>query len=192
MSAITCEITGVSTLEQSILAIMANTPGALKTALREEAELVMGEAKRLCPTGVSGALRDSGVVMPVQMTGAEISETMGFGGPSAPYAAAVHEGSRPHFPPSQALELWVRRVLGVSPKDAPGVAFVIARAISKRGTPSPGHDHRKFLERPFLEHAGRLSATLARSCADLVASKTARAARRSASEFVGAGGGGSL
>lgn len=50
------------------------------------------------------------------------------------YAKAVEEGSRPHFPPAAALERWVQLKLGVPAEDAPGVAFVIARAISKRGT----------------------------------------------------------
>jgi hypothetical protein len=36
-------------------------------------------------------------------------------------------------PPAAALELWVRRKLGVSEEEAAGVAFVIARSIKRRG-----------------------------------------------------------
>lgn len=45
------------------------------------------------------------------------------------YAPAVELGSRPHFPPVAALEAWARRKLGQD-----GLGFVIARAISRRGT----------------------------------------------------------
>lgn len=50
------------------------------------------------------------------------------------YAAAVEKGSKPHFPPTSALEGWARR------HGMEGLEFLIARAISKRGTPP----------RPFL------------------------------------------
>lgn len=50
-----------------------------------------------------------------------------------PYAAAVHEGSRPHFPPIKALtgreeslDLWARRH-GMDP-------FLLARSIARKGT----------------------------------------------------------
>jgi len=71
-----------------------------------------------------------------------------------PYDIYVEKGTRPHFPPPKALELWVKRkMLGIgghikggrkpsrsaSGKNAEaneikGVAFVVARAISRRGT----------------------------------------------------------
>jgi hypothetical protein len=38
------------------------------------------------------------------------------------------------MPPPSALVLWVIRKLGVSRAEAPGVAFVVARAIGRRGT----------------------------------------------------------
>lgn len=50
-------------------------------------------------------------------------------GPTAAYAAAVHEGTRAHWPPygsGTALALWARHK-GIS-------AFLVARAISRRGT----------------------------------------------------------
>lgn len=46
-----------------------------------------------------------------------------------PYALPVEEGTQPHFPPVDALEGWARRKLGEE-----GLGYVIARAISKRGT----------------------------------------------------------
>lgn len=50
------------------------------------------------------------------------------------YAAPVETGSRPHFPPVGPLRLWVQRKLGVSEAESRSVAFLVARAISRRGT----------------------------------------------------------
>lgn len=50
-------------------------------------------------------------------------------GLTANYAAAVHEGTRPHWPPfgpGTALALWAKH------KDIP--VFLVARAISRKGT----------------------------------------------------------
>lgn len=53
------------------------------------------------------------------------------------HAPPVEHGSRPHWPPRGPLELWVRRKLGISEaREVRSVAFVIARAISRRGTPA--------------------------------------------------------
>lgn len=60
------------------------------------------------------------------------------------YAAAVHNGTIPHFPPIIAIAGWVQRKrLDVSP-------FVIARAISRRGTKA-----RPFLTDPLLRRHPR-------------------------------------
>lgn len=53
---------------------------------------------------------------------------------SAPYSPIIEHGRRRgKFPPVRELELWVIRRLGVKPDEAKGVAFVIARAIARRG-----------------------------------------------------------
>lgn len=51
----------------------------------------------------------------------------------AKYTKAVDEGTKPHFPPMEALIPWAKRhpMTGVSPEAS---AFLIARAISKRGS----------------------------------------------------------
>lgn len=57
----------------------------------------------------------------------------------APYAESVHFGRAPgSMPPPQALEKWVRRKLGVPPKDVKSTAWAIAKAIEQRGIqPTP-------------------------------------------------------
>jgi hypothetical protein len=55
--------------------------------------------------------------------------------PADVYGAAVEYGTRAHFPPTAALERWVMKKLGIrDPKEVKEVAFLVARAISKRGT----------------------------------------------------------
>jgi len=60
-----------------------------------------------------------------------------------PYGVAVREGTRPHFPPYRALIPWVIRKLGISnEKEAARVAYLVARKISRVGTPAnPYHIH---------------------------------------------------
>lgn len=59
---------------------------------------------------------------------------LGVVGTVQPYAVPVELGTKPHFPPVQALEDWVRQKLGLSGKEAHNAAFLIARKISKKGT----------------------------------------------------------
>ena len=51
------------------------------------------------------------------------------------YAAPVETGTRPHMPPASALLAWVQKKFGVEDeKQALGIAFAIAKKMSKRGT----------------------------------------------------------
>lgn len=54
--------------------------------------------------------------------------------PGVNYGEPVATGRRPgSMPPPEALEPWVRRVLGKGPDEARFVAWSIARAIARRG-----------------------------------------------------------
>lgn len=58
--------------------------------------------------------------------------------PADAYAAAVEFGARPHFPPVRSLFQWVRAKFALtSQKEIESRAFLVARAIARRGT--PGH-----------------------------------------------------
>jgi hypothetical protein len=51
------------------------------------------------------------------------------------YAPAVETGARPHFPPIQALVLWVKKKFGTEDeKSAISAAWAVAKTIAKRGT----------------------------------------------------------
>jgi len=66
------------------------------------------------------------------------------------YAEPVEYGSRPHWPPRAPIESWVHRTFGVSGKAMMRIAFLVARAISKRG----GYGH--FMFTRGLEMAERV------------------------------------
>lgn len=68
-----------------------------------------------------------------------------FGGPTASYALYVERGTRPHWPPVEALKPWARRVLHDE-----SAAFLVARAISKRGTKA-----KPYLEPAFKDEVPR-------------------------------------
>lgn len=92
------------------------------------------------------------------------SQILGVVGTAQPYAVPVELGTRPHFPPVQALEDWVRQKLGLSGKEAHSVAFLIARKISKKGT--KGH----FMFRDaFQANAGEVQRQFDAAAARIVA-----------------------
>ena len=92
-----------------------------------------GQIQPATPVGVTSHLRQG---VQTSITGAATSLVGRVFDPVA-YAMAVEGGSRPHFPPVAPLQLWVRRKLGIgNEKEARSVAFLIARAISRRGTPA--------------------------------------------------------
>ena len=105
----------------------------LGTAVTGLVEDLATEARARTPVGVSGLLRASIATKVTLGTDAgHLVRGTVFTGAQVPYAEAVEYGSRPHWPPfgpGSALALWEQRVLG----DA-RLAFVIARAISRRGT----------------------------------------------------------
>lgn len=69
------------------------------------------------------------------------------------HALPVEHGSRPHWPPMAPLQAWAARVLGVSGAEGRRVAFLVARAISRRGTKA----HHMF-ERGFNQAKPRVMA----------------------------------
>lgn len=82
----------------------------------------------------------------------------------APY---VELGTKPHWPPVDALVDWVRVKFGVSEEtELRRVAFLVARKISVSGTPAAGMFHSaavandQQIERPFELAAERLAARM--------------------------------
>jgi hypothetical protein len=55
-------------------------------------------------------------------------------GSDIPYAGVIEYGSRPHFPPMDAMILWSMRKFGLDAKAAKQTAFAVSRAIANKGT----------------------------------------------------------
>jgi hypothetical protein len=82
-------------LRKRLAQMGAMGPIVVAQALHGAAEDVMGEAKARYVPVRFGHLRDSGHVQPpALLPGHGVRVVLGFGGPSAPYAAYVHENPR--------------------------------------------------------------------------------------------------
>lgn len=110
----------------------------LKTAMLEGRDSglekigLQGEAllAKYTPIGATGNLAAGGT-FEIGDNAVEIF----IGPPADVYSAPVDLGTKPHFPPTSGLLLWVQRKLHVgNEKQAKAIAFMIARKISKRGT----------------------------------------------------------
>lgn len=74
------------------------------------------------------------------------------------------QSSKGKQPPSSALELWVRRKLGVPENRVKSVAFLVARKIGKRGTKAV-----KMFSSSFEESRGTINALFNRASDRVVA-----------------------
>lgn len=99
--------------------------------LTEALMLYEAAVKKGTPYGAGPIhLRDS-VHTRIAVTGEKV---VGITGTLLEYGEPVEMGTKPHFPPIGPIQFWVENKLHIEGKEARGVAFLIARAISKRGT----------------------------------------------------------
>ena len=86
------------------------------------------------PVGATGNLAQS-VFSEFRPEPMRMVEVIAAGPPADVYAAPVETGTRPHFPPVNALLLWVKQKFGITDEsEARSVAFLVARKIARRGT----------------------------------------------------------
>ncbi len=90
-------------------------------------ELIQGNTPDNKGTLRQSFIRSSPVVRGQTLTGRVAT--------SKPYGFPIERGRTPgkKMPPVRAIELWVRRKLGIKGNESKGVAFVIARKIAKSG-----------------------------------------------------------
>ena len=100
------------------------------TAVTEAVLLLEREVKDKTETGATGLLGRS---ITHQVRGS--SEGV-YGKVVSPlqYAIPVELGTKPHFPPLDALEDWVHFKFDLPRAEARGVAYIIARKIAAKGT----------------------------------------------------------
>lgn len=161
------ELTG----DRQLLAWWAQAPEIVQqefaSAMAEVDALLEREVKELTPSGASGGGAGGlkGSIFSQERVGPQ--NVIGVVGTPLAYAIPVELGTKPHFPPVAPLEDWVRAKLGVQEEhEVHGIAFAIARAISRRGTLAVGMFHRTFaahkgyIEARFLDARNRIAARL--------------------------------
>jgi len=104
---------------------------ARQAKLTEAVNLLEAEVKKRTPWGAGPIhLRDT-IFGDVKMRG---RKAVGILGTPLEHGEPVERGTKPHFPPIGPLAFWVEKKFGYTGKEARDTAFVIARAISRRGT----------------------------------------------------------
>ena len=157
-------------MDLSIEVRMPNTP----LTRGEASNIVAEEMTRATETGLNMVLQSMLPLVPIDrglLRGG--FQTQLLPGPTGilgrvfnPLAHALPQeaGAKPHFPPIAALEGWVRRKLSVAEKDVRSVAFLVARAIAKRGLPA-----REFAKRGVEMARPRVLQAFAQARARIVA-----------------------
>lgn len=103
--AIRTEIRGLKETQAKMTQVVKDLQGGpLMDGMKQATLVVLVDAKRLAPVD-TGRLRAS-ITPEVRRLS---NEVQGVVGSNVTYAAAVENGSRPHWPPFRALEVWARR-----------------------------------------------------------------------------------
>lgn len=145
------EINGLLEAQQKLEQVAADLYGApMLDAMRQSAMLVTNDAKVFAPVD-TGRLRSS-ITPEVRSEGRSV---LGVVGSNVHYAPYQETGTRPHWPPIGALETWARRH-GTS-------AFLVARAIARRGTKG-----KRYLQRAFDKNADRIRQMIGKAVSEIV------------------------
>lgn len=123
-------IQGLDAFRRGLSAAPAYTQQQLEAAMTEATLLVQREWQEGVPR-VSGMTANS-ITRDVASTPVGV---IGIVGSSQPSAIFIELGTKPHMPPSEALQPWVKAVMGIrDPKELERVAFLVARKIAREGT----------------------------------------------------------
>lgn len=134
----------------------------LETAMTSAVAYLDRETRERTPAA-SGALRQAWVSDVRVLYGAVIGTLSN----PLPYAIPVELGSKPHFPPVDAIQNWVEVKLNLYGSEAESVALSIARKIAQRGTLAAGMAHlalahgRETVADEFRAAAQRIASRLA-------------------------------
>lgn len=116
------ELRGLIEVQKEAIRIAKELSGGpMVNAMRDATLIVTGGAKRAAKVDM-GRWRAS-ITPEVRLMGEQV---VGIVGSNLAYGPYAHEDTRPHWPPIAALEGWAKRH-GIS-------AFLVARAIARRGT----------------------------------------------------------
>lgn len=139
--------------------LTADSP-VMRDALKFSAETLRRDAQNFSEPADTGDLKKS-IIAEIRINANRILAAVRSWRVYAPY---VELGTRPHFPPLKALEGWARRH-GTT-------AFVVARAIARRGTKA-----RQFFQKAFDRNTTRIHSNIRNTVAGILKDR-ARKARR--------------
>lgn len=135
----------------------------LLKAMNQSVIAIESAVKPLTPVGVSSRLRNS-IAGEVKHLGAlSIEGKVGSTLKDEIYPSVMEFGRRPgKMPPPSALERWVQLKMGVAPEDVPGVAYIVARNIGRRGIKG-----KKFMERGWNASKGKVQGYFVKALNDI-------------------------
>lgn len=129
----------------------------LKGYIKEATDMVRDEGRKEAPTDL-GKMRNSHVSIvdsaPIPQWGR--MEVQAVSSKNAPYPIFVHEGTKPHFPPIEAIRGWAERH-GIPPG-------ALAQSIAKKGTKAnPWLDRAVKKVFPRLTNMSKLATNIKKS-----------------------------
>lgn len=124
----------------------------VRKAMQQSVILVESNVKPFAPVGVSSRLRNS-IGSEITGAGVNIVGKVGSSMTDEKYPAVMELGLDPGtFPPPGNLERWVHLQLGVPDDQAPGVAFLVARSIARKGIAA-----RRYLQQGWQKSVGQVN-----------------------------------
>jgi hypothetical protein len=93
MAMFSVTLTGTEAVAEQIREQVEKVPKYVGAAMYQEAQDIMRESHKLVPRD-TGTLANASMVEQPKYEGNDISVTLGYGGPAAPYALSVHENPR--------------------------------------------------------------------------------------------------
>jgi len=145
------EVRGLREAQRKVEKIVKDLVGEpMLNAMRDATLMVQRDAKINAPVD-TGRLRAS-ITPGVRMAGDVV---IGVVGSNVKYAPYMEFGTRPHWPPLAAVEVWARRH-GMS-------AYLVARSIAMKGTKA-----RRYLQRAFESNKDKMIARFRKAIGQII------------------------
>lgn len=145
------EVRGLKETQRYFDQVARDIHGApMVDAMQDATLLVTRDARKNAPVD-RGILRAS-ILPEVRSTAREVIGVVGSNQQHAPY---MELGTKPHFPPLAALQVWARRH-GVS-------AYLVARSIARKGIKA-----RMFLRNAFISNVPAITRRLERAVKEII------------------------
>lgn len=146
------EIKGLDKFISNMKTIKEYLPNSASRQIYKSLKTIEKKANEYAPKD-TGKLQESSFTSSLN----EVIRTKeGMVGYDSEYAIPVHEGTKPHTVPYEAIYQWTLRKITTDTKEAKSIAWAIVKSIEKNGTSmyslrNNGDKGYKFLEKAMLE-----------------------------------------